>query len=525
MEEKRAFLKKILHHDHPDPRTLDLTYKVKLIEMIKEATSDDPEQGSKEWAEGRQIGGSEAAIMLGSTVYGKTAYDVIKDKIFPGGFFGNLATKFGQTFEEVGRLVVQVIFRHKVWELKSLPNKLKHTTYSPDGLTIAYLFKRFMLLLLEFKMPLSRIPDGKIPKDYIPQIKAGMCAIPFVDGALFVDTMLRVCKLNQLNYNFEYNLRLHKQDTTTAKAKHRQICAKDKLDMVCGFGMVVLYQNDLCRSNVTEHYEDFLNDEKITSFGGESIVVFQTGPTFEEELLKPKPCRDNHHRIRYRNSFYEYLFSQGKIPTNILFDNKNTVEGFHKLNESELFCRALLNINETDFGDEIANNYEKMFEIIHEKKFIQTKYLDPYLVYKNVEKLPVFKSNDFPTSEYENYEESVINSHIHFLQEMDALRIAWEETDNKIVGVIPYKIFNLQMIFTENKEPKFMDAMQPILDIYDNIKKEIADIKIDDEIEKNKAKYDVLFKYFPDKKPLEIAEQSSVDEALLKMALDDDGLF
>jgi len=534
----REILKSLLQHNHPNPKDISLEDKVKLINRIIEVTSFDAKQGSKEWAEGRQIGGSDAAAMIGKGYNGKGPYDVIKGKFFPETFSGNLATRFGKIFEDVGRLIVQKIFQHNVWEFKSLPNKLEHTTFSPDGVTIACILKKLMLILLEFKTPLSRIPDGKIPKEYLPQVKAGMCAIPFVDGALFVNTMLRLCSLKDFGYNFNYNTRLHKQDITTCKT--RLISHKDKLNEVLALGMVVLIQTDINRSNVKEHFDDNnQEDGKVIDSGGKSYVVFDTGPSFEDELLKTdmldgdRAIQSIYSRHKSRNMLYTKFkhYHQNLDIPNFTENYENSIfAGKTERNDElfKLFQSALLNSNEKEFGSETENDTAKMFEYIEEEKFLKIQHIPPYLVNKNIDKIPLLReykiSSEYPTHESDEY--ITHDAWIYFIEHLNRARQDWEGYDIHIAGVIPYKIFKLDLVYIPNNEPNWMECMRMETEKYGKIKSEIEALVEEDLNEKNQMKHNIILNYFPEKKQTsQLADYQSVESGLANCIAQDDSLF
>jgi len=199
--EKELILKELLFHNHNNPKSIDINIKHQNIKKIIEITSNNPEQGTIEWINERQIGGSDTAAVLGKGYKGRNFYNIVEDKIIGSNFNGNIATRFGRIMENVSKLIIKTIYNATIYDLKSLPNKYKYTSYNPDGIAFIEINEQMLMILLEFKSPFSRIPSGIIPKEYIPQIKAGMCAIPSVNGTLFVNTMIRVCNINDFDYN------------------------------------------------------------------------------------------------------------------------------------------------------------------------------------------------------------------------------------------------------------------------------------------------------------------------------------
>jgi hypothetical protein len=66
-----------------------------------------------------------------------------------------------------------------------------------------------IIVLLEFKCPLSRKPTGKVPRHYIPQLWSGLAVSPIASFGLFVDSVFRKCCLLDLGDNPEYDTNYH----------------------------------------------------------------------------------------------------------------------------------------------------------------------------------------------------------------------------------------------------------------------------------------------------------------------------
>lgn len=182
-------------------------------------------QGSEEWLRVRQsiIGGSELSILLGKNPFSKVE-DLVASKCCLTRYAGNVATKWGNIFEELTRMVVQMLFlpdiplsEECIYETGSLEGKIPHHRFSPDGLTVIVYknpdgTKKPMIVLLEFKSPLSSIPSGVIPPYYLPQVLGGMCDIDMVETGLFVNATFRKCSLAQFGNNSRYNTSFHISD-------------------------------------------------------------------------------------------------------------------------------------------------------------------------------------------------------------------------------------------------------------------------------------------------------------------------
>ena len=375
--DRNAILRDILLHNHDNPIALDINKKISIINKVIEFTANDPAQGSKEWVSERQIGGSDAAAVLGKGYFGKGMFEIVRDKIFPGGgFSGNIATRFGRVMEEVSRLIIEKIFNTVVWEFKSLPNQLKYTSYSPDGIAVAEIFHKIMMLLLEFKTPFSRIPDGKIPKEYLPQIKSGMCAVPMVDGSLFISTMLRFCSLDDFKYNFDYNTVLHKGDISTCKS--RPVTHKSKLDQIIAMGLSIIIQTP--KQKAAYDADKKTIDPLLISMGLNSgRVVHSNGETYI--------MRDNDYGIESK------LFSDNSQAANVF-----------KIPEYG-------NINEYDT--------DTIFNIIDEKRFAEIYHIPPFIVGENLAKMPFFKSCGMKDNSSNTTSEITEAVHTYFIESME----------------------------------------------------------------------------------------------------------
>lgn len=534
-------LRTLLLHEHNSPISLSIHEKIKIIEEVINITAYDPAQGSKEWVSERQIGGSDTSSVMGKGYYGKGFFDVIKDKIFGSSFTGNLATRFGRVMEEVSRKFIEKIFNTHVWELKSLPNQLPYTSYSPDGVAVAQLFGRLMMLLLEFKTPLSRIPDGKIPKEYLPQIKAGMCAIPMVEGSLFVNSMLRLCSLRDFKYNFEYNTNLHKSDTTTCKS--RPIPHKSKLDNIVAFGMTVLVQNEIQYKNSLENADNAyidplltelgLNEGKVSSSYGNTFIVFDSGPSLEDELLRgkvlsiTKTLNNIYRTINLKKRLYSRFAKITNIPPNYLETSKNidsTIDSINDLEFDNLFEQSLLYENEKEYGAETETTIDSILNYVDNKMMLDAFHIPPFIVSENLGRMEIFQKCGWKSQNI-NPDKVTADVRIYFLESMEHLRNQLKEQNVKIVGVIPYKIFKMDIIYQPNDEPQFIQNLKPQIDKYAEIKTKCAAIDKDNSIdieEKNNRKWNIVYEYFPDKKSKTNEEiEVSRNDLLSKLNLDD----
>ena len=528
-------LREILLHNHPSPRSLSMDEKVHIVNKVIEMTINDPAQGTKEWASERQIGGSDTSSVVGKGYFGKNFFDVVRDRIFPGnGFSGNLATRFGRVMEEFSRKFIEKLFSTTVWEFKSLPNQLHYTSYSPDGLTVINILGKIMMLLLEFKTPLNRIPDGKIPREYLPQIKAGMCALPMVDGSLFMNTMLRICSFRDLQYNFDYNTRVHKSDTTTCKS--RPSTHKSKLDKILAFGLCILIQTKEQRS-LAEYYLADVNQvdgSQTNEYSDTSVVVFDSGPSLEEELFKSpilsiqKTLDQIYQSSNNRYALYDRI--KHNYPNLNVPDFNIGEQKLHKhmyLSNNELFKDASVYENEKDYGNESEVVSDSIFAHVDQNKYISMYHIPPYLVLDNLAKIQLLKDSGLINGGNVNPDTITADMQIYMIESINFFRRELEKQSVHIVGFIPYKVFKMDLIFQPNDDPLFMRSqVKPHIDVYAQIKAQCNAIDVRTDLtdeEKNTHKWDILFKFFPDKKPAVTSDD--VTEGLIEKLDADDFMF
>ena len=61
-------------------------------------------------------------------------------------------------------------------------------------------------MLLEYKAPYQRQPNGRIPRYYKPQIWMGLDLSPIASLGLYVEIVYRICTLEQLGPTPGYNM-------------------------------------------------------------------------------------------------------------------------------------------------------------------------------------------------------------------------------------------------------------------------------------------------------------------------------
>jgi hypothetical protein len=204
-----------------------------------------PPQGSQRWLAGRGcgIGGSELSTIEGENPYSSMRELLARKLNLPEGKFdGSIATRWGHIFEPMLQIYIEYMLESRVYETGNIPGVIRNANgrrvqnYSPDGVVLTkkrdfkYLIdktsqkyfernvsntKQFrdlpdeLILLLEFKNPYMRLPNGEIKKYYVSQPKGGMCTIPITEAALFVDGVFRKCSIREFNLGPRYDTAFH----------------------------------------------------------------------------------------------------------------------------------------------------------------------------------------------------------------------------------------------------------------------------------------------------------------------------
>ena len=168
--------------------------KQSMLLEFKELHKDLPAQRSEEWLNGRKltIGGSELSKL--SSPNNRRA--LIEERLgIKKRFDGNTATRWGTVLEALSTIYLSKLFNVEILEFGSIPSDVKSFKYSPDGLAC---FPDDKIKLIEIKNPFSRVPNGKIPASYKPQVYGGLDAVPLADSLLYCDFLVKRCSLSEL---------------------------------------------------------------------------------------------------------------------------------------------------------------------------------------------------------------------------------------------------------------------------------------------------------------------------------------
>ena len=266
-------------------------------------------QGTPEWKLARRftIGGSNIATIMGENNY-RTVKSFITDKVRGEGFAGNLETNWGNLFEPVIKDHAEHTFNCKIiGENMFINGERSGLAYSPDGLAMV----GRDCVLFEFKCPFSRMPNGKIPHHYIPQVKMGLAIINLADKGLYMEGVFRRCSWAQLGWNRDYapidTFRYGKTFTqkipeSTGRSTGSSVAKRTNLPAdILAMGMIGFYcsgEHPLAADVVTEFGDTnqaSVNNCKPIDLGGSSSMFFSKHMS---------ACDNGSIKCRYYNAVY-----------------------------------------------------------------------------------------------------------------------------------------------------------------------------------------------------------------------------
>lgn len=197
-----------------------------LAKWVEYLENNGIKQQTAEWHKARQctIGGSSMATIQGINPYSSVEH-LIRERLGLAKFNGDIKPQWGNLFEEVLKKFVEMsldcIIRGEDLYVLGKPG----TSYSPDGLAVVNRQKVIAKLkttggfsddavtnyppqeiaLMEFKCPYNRIPNGSVPKYYVPQVLMGLDLLQLPTFGIFVEAVIRRCTWEQLGYTRDYD--------------------------------------------------------------------------------------------------------------------------------------------------------------------------------------------------------------------------------------------------------------------------------------------------------------------------------
>jgi len=181
------------------------------------------------------VGGSEIAALRGENPY-KTVYDVAMSKVMrittgKSSFVGGPSCWWGTLFEDCIENFVSIDLGSVVRGADICIQEFPGHRNSPDGYIVARFYRsvdgalhlwtsdmsdtidtELRIVLLEFKCPISRRPNKRIPKQYRAQLWSGLSVSPVASLGLYIDAIFRKCSILDLNAQEVYDTTYHTRD-------------------------------------------------------------------------------------------------------------------------------------------------------------------------------------------------------------------------------------------------------------------------------------------------------------------------
>jgi len=250
---------------------MDQTLNV-LIDDFVFTFNNDLKQRDINWSKlmGVTVGGSEIAAITGLSPY-SDFYKIVESKIeiCKGNniYISNISCSWGNVFENVITKVVEIDLGNNVKGANICIQKIEGHRNSPDGYIVLHLYKKdekyqiwttnlnkdlielSIIVLLEFKCPISRKVTGDIPKYYKPQVLSGLAVSPIASKGLYVEGVFKKCSIKQLELNYEIDTDFHKTKMNT---------------LPIAYGIIPIYMDKYnIINNCTKFYE-YVFDKKYS---------------------------------------------------------------------------------------------------------------------------------------------------------------------------------------------------------------------------------------------------------------------
>jgi hypothetical protein len=443
-------------------KSLNLTSKVFLeskrtaLARLIAANVHLPAQGTDEWLDLRRfnIGGSEIGVLTGDNKFSNMK-KLVAGKVGLCCFKGIMATRWGKAFEKVTTILMQQILEidGSIQETSSIEGGIPNHRYSPDGLAVAKMLcggvidgeyietKEYVTLLFEFKSPYSSIPDGTVPKCYMPQVLAGLGSIPIADFGLFVNNMYRKCSLAQFQVDATYDTAFHNKDA-----------GKFVLRNPVAMGFIIVYMSLETHSKFLESRDDLDIDSRETGSAADDSDTDDSDAADDSDL-----------------SHINYAQMKSAGPP----DLAQTI-----LTKSDKI--------RIDFGKSNYYEFDSLLTM-YDQKLIDFHYCEPLVIPDEMNKIPFVGRQANVSGEMasiSDYRRKISDGLTNELADCDCA---------KIIGYIPYKLFNSDMIVVD-RDPKFLaKCNEKVQETISVVRKVVGD---DEDIQQIHARFR---KYYPHK--------------------------
>ncbi len=437
--------------------------------------SDSTEQRSPAWYAmmDTTYGGSEQAIIAGGAKNGHPGDIVARKSGLLRPMSGNIYTRWGTFMERAISPLVARILDMDIREFGAIMGPVPYQRCSPDGVGVAKIKykgkRRWRLLLLEYKCPFSVIPDGTIPRDYVHQLRTGLCTITELDMCLFVNNMTRICQREDYGFNPAYNKNLHYMDVRNEAEVDDPIC----------MGTFIFYQTERQR----KHFR-FINGRDDGCDGECDGDTELDKNDYERE----KACLQNLSSTRERRCT--------TADDLIAMYDKDHDKVSKLVYEKEMDDYTMTDLEEhlIDFGMCSAKDIARILLLV-EKKVISAVCLKTCVFPRELKRVKFLRKQksrhikEYTDDEWDDKVKELEEKEVHKFKDAcdDIMR---SNKKNTLIGLISWKMFRWDIIPFENDDPDYLIKQAP----------KMAELtRIINEIRASKRPWEVYHRYYPTK--------------------------
>lgn len=397
-----------------------MDYKKKFDELTAylNTIGESPAQRTKQWYEIRKttIGGSEIATILNLNPFSKPM-NLIEGKIGISSFNGNTATRWGNLFEQCTEDITKVALKMKdnVQPAGSIEGKIVRQRYSPDGLGIVEFLNEkdipdYYTILFEFKSPYGSLPNGKIPKHYLPQVLTGLCSIDIAEAAIFTNSCFRKCALSDLNFTTKYDGNYHYGDFKKLKyGLNKEPYA---------IGMICFYQSNKKNKEVNKYFDDLYSDNTT-----------------------------------YTMDIHSNCDDGGDYDSG---DGDGDGDCYNDIDLEVLLSDKLI-----DIGMAPKDQTDRLLEL-HDKKIVKVKYCTLLPNSKMLNNMTLLDLHDI---HHEHHEHSNAPSK-YYKNKIKKMQTLCDNNKQKFIGYLPWKIMRLDMIHVARDDDWQETITKPIEELF-----------------------------------------------------------
>jgi hypothetical protein len=364
-----------------------LSKEERLIAFVRDIEENGVKQGTPEWLKSRmgRIGGSSVSVFMDGYNPFKDKYKFVMESLGIKKFISDIKPQWGNLFEDVFCEYVEHDKKCKILGTDMFyPDEEGIFAYSPDGLAMiesqlcgGNKGAEKEAILLEFKCPYSRDPNGKIPSYYTPQVLMGLDMIKIADRGLYAEAVIRRCSILDLQFN-------NKRDFTLIPTP--KDTAKKSFDAPLALGLIAFYTNDLGdNDNQSKFLADILSIYKEFSLDND-LGILQ--PEYFYKMMHL--FNDKRIRVKYGEVIVQHFGQNVELNTELGNGLKRTYTSFGEINEAIIgvlpykIFRVDYHVVERKEGylDNIRDEAKRVLAIVAEANKLKTDGQKSAYVYK-----------------------------------------------------------------------------------------------------------------------------------------------